>query len=229
MTTRSLHAVVAAQAQARAVVALAMLASGGCGGIPPSPSTAPCREVGDARVAAAADLAALARCASLRSLTVRSGAALELAGLTALEAVAGDVSIGPTVAVDLVELRELRRIGGTLRIAGNGALSGVFLPRLETVGRIEIEDNPALTTVAMPQLTQVRGLLRLANDADLEAISMNSLRRAGELGLAALPRLGVLQLDGLRVVDTWSVAELPAVDAAEVAALRLRVSGGLAP
>jgi hypothetical protein len=208
--------------------AVAALVSTGCGARPITPATG-CHQVGAARVSAPEDLAALASCVSLRGLTVRSGAVLDLARLVALEAIDGDVSIGPTVGLELVELPNLRRVAGTLRIAGNGALSGVFLPRLEAAGEIEIEDNPTLTTVAMPQLARVSGRLRMSHDGDLEAVSMNALRDVGELALLALPKLSVLQLDRLGAVGTWSVPELPALDAADLAALRQRVSGAAAP
>jgi len=95
-----------------------------------------------------ADVTAFASCQRAGTVTVRTGAPLDLSPLHRLETIAGDLVIGPTVGVDTVNLSGLRTVGGTVRIADNGLLSGVFLPALERAGRVDIEHNAALATVA---------------------------------------------------------------------------------
>jgi hypothetical protein len=194
-----------------------------------SRSPSPCHSPGGARISDAADLSASLSCARLSALVVRTGAMLSIAGFDRLEEIDGDLVIGPTVAVDIVEMRKLVRIGGRLRISGNSSLTGVFLPRLRAAGRVEIEYNAGLSTVSMPALTEVGQRVAVTNNPDLEALSMNALERAGELVLSSLPKLGVLQLDGLRSVGAWGVSELPALAAEEFADLRERVVVSASP
>ena len=72
----------------------------------PESQGAPGCPEGGALVASRSDLARLASCATLRGLTVRSGAALDVSVLHALTTITGDLVIGPTVAIEDVRLAE---------------------------------------------------------------------------------------------------------------------------
>lgn len=131
-------------------------------------------------IAGQEDVAKLAACTTLSSVTIRTGASISLTGLRALETITGDLAIGPTVGLDEVSLPELREVGGTVKITSNGSLRGVFLPRLEQAGRIEIESNVALTSIALPRLVTSRGSLVIAQNAGLELIDLSELASVGK-------------------------------------------------
>src|SRR4051794_34551646 len=88
-------------------------------GAVPGGSVAPGCPAGAALVASRGDLARLASCATLRGLTVRSGAELDVSELRALTAITGDLVIGPTVAIEDVQFAGLRSVSGAIRVAGN--------------------------------------------------------------------------------------------------------------
>jgi hypothetical protein len=183
--------------------AIALLALAGCGGSPVSAASptnegaAGCPE-GEAMVASRGDLARLVSCATLRGLTVRSGAALDVSALGALTTITGDLVIGPTVAIEDVQLRGLRSVGGAIRVVGNGLLRGLYLPRLERAGAIAIDGNAALTTISLPQLSVVRGALRITDDASLEAVELSALMSLDqELVFAGVPRLELVDVEQL--------------------------------
>jgi hypothetical protein len=183
--------------------AIALLALAGCGGSPMSAvsptneGAAGCPER-EAMVASRGDLARLVSCATLRGLTVRSGAALDVSALGALTTITGDLVIGPTVAIEDVQLRGLRTVGGAIRVVGNGLLRGLYLPRLERAGAIAIDGNAALTTISLPQLAVVRGALRITDDASLEAVELSALMSLDqELVFAGVPRLELVDVEQL--------------------------------
>jgi len=181
-------------AHARSLVFAAVAA---CSAPPASPAVPVCPD-GVTLVASRGDLARLASCATLRGLTVRSGAALDVSALRALAAITGDLVIGPTVAIDDVHLGELRAVDGAIRVVGNGMLRGLYLPRLERAGAIAIDGNAALTTISLPQLAVVRGALRITDDASLEAIDLSALVSLDrELVLGGVPRLELVDADQL--------------------------------
>lgn len=174
-----------------------------------------------ARVAAQEDVVALARCARLGGLVVRSGAPLDLAALAGLVEVTGDVSIGPTLSLSSLSLPALQTIGGTLRISGNGALGGVLLPALVNAPRLELEHNAALTSAALPRLSRAERLA-IRGNGELEVLTVSALVEVGELVIEGSPLLGLLGAEQLTRVTTWQVA-LPGMPAEEVAALRAKV------
>jgi hypothetical protein len=150
-------------------------------------------------VARPADLARLASCATLRGLTVRSGAALDLSVLRALTAITGDLVIGPTVAVEDVDLPALRTVGGAIRVVGNGVLRRLHLPRLEQAGGIVIDGNPVVTAIALPRLQVVHGALRITDDAALELIDLAALASVDQaLVLAGVPGLSLVEAGQLQ-------------------------------
>ena len=126
------------------------------------------------------DVASHAACESLSSLTVRTGAPVDLGPMRALETISGDLDVGPTVGVEELKLSELREVSGTVRIASNTSLHGLFLPRLEQAGRIEVEANASLTTIALPRLTDVAGTMLVTANSLLEIIDVSELARVGK-------------------------------------------------
>ncbi len=120
------------------------------------------------------EVRAFAGCTRVASLTIRTAAPLELSALRDLSEVAGDLAIGPTVALDELSLPSLRRVGGAVKISDNAGLQGIYLPALESVNRIEIAGNIALTTLALPRLTTLDQLV-LTDNASLEFVQAESL------------------------------------------------------
>jgi hypothetical protein len=152
-------------------------------------------------IAAQEDVAKLAACTTLSSVTVRTGAPINLVGMRALETITGDLAIGPTLGLDEVSLPELREVGGTIRITSNGSLHGVFLARLETAGRFEIESNAALTSIALPRLVTSRGSLVIAQNGSLEIIDLSELTTVGkDLVIADNPLLTLIEAGKLTQV-----------------------------
>jgi hypothetical protein len=131
-------------------------------------------------IASQDDVTSHAACEALSSLTVRTGAAVDLGPMRALETISGDLDVGPTVGVEELKLSELREVGGTVRIASNSSLHGLFLPRLEKAGRIEVEANASMTTIALPRLTTVAGAFVVAGNSLLEIIDVSELATVGK-------------------------------------------------
>lgn len=193
---------------ARTAWALAVLAACGAPHGPAGPRCGP----GVVVLAAQDDVAALAGCTRAAGLVIRTGAKLDTAPLAALAAIDGDLVIGPTIAVDEVRLDGLTSIGGALRVAGNGALSGLYLPQLQRAGRIEIAGNFALATVAMPRLAQVGGDLALADDTALGLYDATALAAVGgTLTIAGDPKLSLVMLPHLAAAGAVRIERAPAL------------------
>ncbi|HEX3481730.1 MAG TPA: hypothetical protein VHT91_42250 [Kofleriaceae bacterium] len=170
----------------------------GCGAAPVSPSAPGCPD-GVMRVASRGDLVRLASCATLRGLTVRSGAALDVSALRALTTITGDLVIGPTLAVEDVELPALRTVGGAIRVVGNGLLRQLRLPTLELAGTVVIDGNPVVATIALPRLQTVHGALRITDNAVLELLDLAALASVDqELVFAGEPALALVEAEQLR-------------------------------
>ena len=156
------------------------------------------------------DVNRLAGCTVLRGIVIRTGAPIELSPLRELEEITGDLSIGPTIGLDEVAFNGLLRVGGTVRVANNNSLRGLFLPRLERAGRVEVENNVALTSISMPRLTDVQGALVIADNSSLELISAQLLTGVGnELVIAGHPRLELVEMPRLGTVDAVRVERNP--------------------
>jgi len=180
--------------------------------VPPGGSVATVCPAAATLVASRGDLVRLASCATLRGLTVRSGAELDVSELRALTAITGDLVIGPTVAIEDVHLDALRSVDGAIRVAGNGLMRGLYLPQLERAGAITIDGNAALTTISLPRLVAA-GALQITDDASLEAIEMSALASVDrELVLAGVPRLELIDAGELRraAVVRLDAPKLPA-------------------
>jgi hypothetical protein len=176
----------------------------GCGAAPASPAAPDCPG-GVMRVASRGDLVRLASCATLRGLTVRSGAALDVSALRALAAITGDLVIGPTLAVEDAELPALRTVGGAIRVVGNGLLRQLRLPRLERAGNVVIDGNPVVATIALPRLQTV-GALRITDNASLELIDLAALATVDhELVLAGDPALSLVEAEQLQHAAAVSI------------------------
>lgn len=139
------------------------------------------------------DVARLAGCKQAGPVTIRTAGALDLSALARLEAIEGDLVVGPSVGLEELALPRLVRIRGKLRVTANGNLRGVFLPKLEAAARVEIEDNVAVSTVALPRLARTDALV-IRGDAELELVDLSALTAvAGELVLENNPKLTVVE------------------------------------
>jgi hypothetical protein len=159
----------------------------------PAPARAPPR-CSDERLVLASqvDVASVAGCSTIRNLVIRTGGNLDLSALRAPLAVAGDLVIGPTVAIEQVTLPGLRAVDGSIRVVGNGLLQGLFLPALERAGGIEIDGNVAVTTISLPRLATTRGGLAITDNASLEMVDAPMLLSiGGDLVIAASPKLSL--------------------------------------
>jgi hypothetical protein len=169
------------------------------------------------------DVTAFAACKRASAIVVRTGAALDLSPLRQLETIAGDLVIGPTVGVDSVNLSGLRVVGGTVRIADNGLLSGVFLPLLERAGRIEIDHNAGVTTISLPRLAQVTGAVVVADNHQLELLDLTGLATVGkELAIVGHPRLTLVLARHLANAESLRLDDDPALPPEIVEQLRAR-------
>ena len=155
-----------------------LLAVAGCGG---APSAAPARTCeGDRVIVRQADVAEVAACGELHgSLTIRGAAVADLSALASLETVRGDLVIGPTFDLDVVSVEGVRRIGGALRVVSNGLATGVFLPRLEHAGSVEVAGNVAIAGVSMPALRSIDGDLVVEDNPSLERLDTGALESVG--------------------------------------------------
>lgn len=167
-----------------------------CGRAPAIPAAARCSADRAVVLASRGDVARIAGCTELRGVTVRTGGALDLSALRALTAISGDLVIGPTVGIEQVTLGALRRVDGTIRVASNGLLQGLYLPRLERTGEVAIEGNAAITTISLPRLTAVGGALHITGNASLELVDLSALATVGrELVLAGGARLTLVEAE----------------------------------
>ncbi len=170
-----------------------------CGATPGTPVAPRCPTDRTVVLASQADITRLARCTTLRGVTIRSGAALDTSVLRALATITGDLVIGPTVGTSEIALGELRVVGGTIRVTGNSLMQGLFLPELERAGRIEIEGNAAVATVSLPKLTAVHGALRITDNASLELVDLSTLAAIDhDLVLTEDPELSVVEAAALK-------------------------------
>ncbi|MBK9031844.1 MAG: hypothetical protein IPL61_11050 [Myxococcales bacterium] len=168
----------------RALAALGALAA--CGH--PAPTTT-ARGCPTAAVVASSQeqLDALAGCARLPGLSVRSAAPLDLAPLAGLAQVDGDLIIGPTLALTSVGLPGLRTVGGRFAVVSGGAISGVFAPTVVEVGALEIRDLPSLATLSLSRLVSIGGPITIARVLALELVDVSALTTTGAVAIDAPP------------------------------------------
>jgi hypothetical protein len=203
------------------VVALALVLPA-CGPKAVHPVAPSCPADRVSLLAGQADVARLASCTTARGVTVRSGAALDISKLHALATITGDLVIGPTVAIEEIVFGELRTVDGTIHVAGNGLLQGLYFPRLESAGRIEIEGNAAVTTISLPRLQAVHGALHITDNASLELVDLSALASIDQdLVLAGDPRLILVEAPQLQraAAVRLDVPQLPADVAGQLRAI----------
>lgn len=166
-----------------------------------------------------------AGCRKASGVRIRTGATIDVSPLRELEEISGDLSIGPTVGVDSIAFNGLLRVGGTIRVTSNGSLRGLFFPRLESVGRIEVDGNVVLTTISVPRLASVKGSFVVTDNHGLELLSASLLQTiGGELVIADHPKLNLLELPRLTSTQTLRIENNPQVAPEVVEGLRAKAS-----
>lgn len=144
------------------------------------------------------DVTRFAGCRRASGIVIRTGATIDVMPLKELEEITGDLVIGPTVGVDTVAFNGLLRVGGAIRVANNGSLRGLFFPRLEHVGRFEVDNNAVLSSISLPRLTSVDGAMVITDNNALELVSATLLSSIGqELVIAGHPKLNLLEMSRL--------------------------------
>ena len=170
------------------------------------------------------DVAAAAGCLTIASMSIRTGAPLDLTPLTKLHVILGELVVGPSVGFEDLRLPELHSVGA-LTIAGNGNLHGVFLPKLTTAGSVTVDANVAMTTLSMPRLSKVTGDVTIRDGGDLELVELSSLLTIeGALRVENNPKLTLLELAKLERARDVHVENNRSLAADVVEALRARAA-----
>lgn len=160
------------------------------------------------------DVDKLAGCPRVGGIVIRTGATINLAPLKELEEITADLSIGPTIGLDEAAFNGLERVGGTIRVVSNGSLRGLYFPRMQQIGRVEIENNAVLTTISLPRVTAVEGALVIADNDSLELISAPALATVGkELVIAGNGKLNLVEISRLASVEAVRIEGNPKVPA----------------
>ena len=198
---------------------LAWLAAVSCGGaIHPVAS----RCGSDATISSQADVRALASCTSVRSLHIASAAPLDLAALSSLQYVGGELAVGPTVGLEALTLPGLLDVGA-LHIISNSSLRSVSLSALTHAQSITIEREPALEMFAAPLLAHIDGDLRLDRVTSLSTLGLDQLASiGGTFSITGTTAFEVVALTALQRVGTVVIDEktLPAGVAVRIAQWR---------
>jgi hypothetical protein len=180
-----------------------------CGGAPAEvahtpPPPAPC-PTGAVTLGGQADVDAVARCTAFDALAIRTGAVLDLAQFH-VRTVGGDLVIGPSVGLATVELADLERVDGTVRVVGNNSLARLSLPRLTHAAHVVIEGNVELRLVRMPALAGVPGDLRIDRAESLAMIDAPRLATVGgRFVIASAPTLSVIEVPALGAVGAVEI------------------------
>ena len=170
------------------------------------------------------DVAAAARCTVVASLTIRTGAPLDLAPLAALREVRGAIVVGPSVGFEELRLAGLVA-AGSLAVSANGNLLAVQLPELASSGAIEIASNSALTTIAMPRLAVARGDIAVVGNSEVGLVELSGLAAIeGTLRVIDNPQLTLLELGKLDRVRAVEVANNESLDDDIASALRAKAA-----
>jgi hypothetical protein len=156
------------------------------------------------------DVKRLAGCEKVGGVVIRTGATVDVSPLAELEEITGDLSVGPTVGVDTVAFNGLLRVGGTIRVANNGSLRGLYLPRLEHAGRIEVDNNAVLSTISLPRLADVDSSLVITDNNALELLTATLLVTIGhELVISGHPKLELLEMPRIARMETIRLERNP--------------------
>ena len=172
--------------------------------------SASCQEGRIVELSLPEDVKKFAGCEKATGITIRTGATIDVAPLSALEEITGDLSIGPTVGVDTVAFNGLVHVGGTIRVANNGSLRGLYFPRLEHVGRIEVDNNAVLDTISMPRLAKVDNSLVVTDNNALELITTTLLVDIGsELVVSGHPKLNLFEIPRIQHMQAVRLERVP--------------------
>jgi hypothetical protein len=141
--------------------------------------------------------------------------------LRSLATITGDLMVGPTLGLEELSLLDLHEVGGAIQVTSNGTLRGLFLPRLERAGRVEIEANAALVTISMPRLATVAGSQVITGNGSLELIDLSALTAVGkDLVITDNPRLALIEAGQLARALDVRVTGNRALPAEQIEALR---------
>lgn len=156
------------------------------------------------------DVTKLVGCEKVAGIVIRTGATIDVAPLADLEEIRGDLTVGPTVGVDTIAFNGLMRVGGTIRVASNGSLRGLYLPRLEHAGRIEVDNNAVLSTISMPRLADVASSLVITDNNALELVTATLLVTIGhELVISGHPKLELLEMPRIARMESIRLERVP--------------------
>lgn len=156
------------------------------------------------------EVAKLAGCTQLAGVVIRTGATIDVTPLKQLEEISGDLTIGPTVGLDEAAFNGLLRVGGTIRVMNNGSMRGLYFPRIEHVGRIEVENNAVMVSISMPRLASVAGAMVISDNGGLELINAPLLATVGkELVISGHPKLNLLEMPQLASVEAIRIEGNP--------------------
>lgn len=151
----------------------------------------PERACADVTLAGQEDVAAVAGCRELASITLRTGMALDLKALGRLETIKGDLVVGPSVGFSELALPRLRQVGA-IKIVANGDLHGIFLPVLEQAAAFEVDGNHALSSISAPRLAVVSGAFAVTGNAGLEVLTVTALAKTGPVRVDGNPKLTLI-------------------------------------
>jgi hypothetical protein len=175
----------------------------------PNPS---CQEGSTVELSLPEDVKHFAGCERASGILIRTGATIDVTPLADLEEVTGNIWVGPTVGVDAITLNGLVRVGGTIHVANNGSLRGLYLPRLEQAGRIEVDNNAVLTTISIPRLAHVDGSFVITDNTSLEMITATRLATVGqELVIAGQPKLNLFEIPLIQHMQTIRLERNPSL------------------
>lgn len=131
----------------------------------------------------------------------------------------------PIGGIEQIELAALISVAGTITVRGNHGLHGLYLPRLERAGGIEVADNDELTTLAVPKLTGVTGGFVVTGNHDLELIAAEELVSVGKaLVIAGQPKLTLLEMGKLAHAETLRLDADPGLPPEVVEQLRAKTA-----
>lgn len=150
----------------------------------------------------------------------------EAAELARCSVIAGDLVVGPSFALgSLAPLAGIERITGSLEIASNAALNGVFLPGLRRVGgSVTVESNLSAETVSLHHLVDVGGDLTVRGNRGLMRLDLGALKVVhGRLEVSDHPVLDSVSFDALAGTGELAIDGNPAWPEADIAALRSRL------
>jgi hypothetical protein len=166
------------------------------------------------------DVTRLTGCEKVAGIIIRTGATIDVTPLSELEEITGDLTVGPTVGVDTIAFNGLLRVGGTIRVANNGSLRGLYLPRLEHAGRIEVDNNAVLSTISLPRLADVSNSLVITDNNSLELVTATLLVTIGqELVISGHPKLELLEMPRIARMETIRLETNPKLKPDTVEAL----------